>query len=130
LSSLGVKIVATVAFFQAMATKSFLCYNLHGHIPKHICTRIAKYCQRGFDLLLPIEFDGDFTSLMAQEDTPIYRIEHDNFMDEDGEIRIITREFVRLPQFNVDTYQVQEAFMHIVAPEFLLYDSDAVTEDE
>ena len=80
--------------------------------------------------MLPIEFDGEFTSLMAQDDTPIYRIEHDNFMDEDGEIRIITREFVRLPQFNVDTYQVQEAFMHIVAPEFLLYDSDAVTEDE
>ena len=67
---------------------------------------------------------------MAQEDTPIYRIEHDNFMDEDGEIRIITREFVRLPQFNVDTYQVQEAFMDIVAPEFLLCDTDGVTEDE
>ena len=34
---------------------------------------------------------------MAHEDTPIYRIEHDNFMVEDGEIKIITREFVRLP---------------------------------
>ena len=67
---------------------------------------------------------------MAQEEIPIYRIEHDNFMDEDDEIRIITREFVRLPQFNVDTYQVQEAFIDIVAPEFLLYDLDAVIEDE
>lgn len=104
---------------EALATKSFIVYTLHAHTPKHISTRIAKYCNRGFDLLQPVDFDGDFDSLMAQEEIPFYRVERDQYINDDGETQVVTREFRREFIDNVDTFQLQEKFISIVCPELL-----------
>ncbi len=81
---LGDKIVSKFLFLEALATKLFIVYNLHAQILKHVCTRIAKYCKRGFELLEPIDFD----SLMAQDEIPLYRIEYQQYIDEDGKIHV------------------------------------------
>lgn len=106
---------------QALATKSFIVYSLHAQSPKHLCTRIAKYCNRGFKLLQPINFDGDFRLLMAQEEIPLYRLEQEQYIDEDGEIQIATREYRRGFLDNTDTFRLQEKFMHMVCPQLLQY---------
>lgn len=103
---LGNKIVSTFPFLQALATRSFIVYTLHAQSPKHLCTRIAKYCSRGFTFLEPIGFDGDFDLLLAQEEIPLYRAEHQQYIDNDGEIRILTKEFRRPFSDNVDTFQL------------------------
>lgn len=118
---LGHKIVSTFPFLQALATKSFIVYSLHGRSPKHLCTRIAKYCNRGFKLLQPINFDGDFDSLMAQEEIPLYRTEHQQYIDDDGEIQIATKEICQGFPYNIDTFRLQEKFMHMVCPQLLQY---------
>ena len=82
-----------------------------------MCTRIAKYCHRGFNLLLPIDFDGDFDSLMSQEEILLYRIERVQYIDDDGEIHLATKEFRRSFVDNVDTFRLQEKFMHTVCPQ-------------
>ena len=106
---------------QAIATKSFIVYSLHAQSPKHLCTRIEKYCNRGFNLLEPDDFDGDFGSLMAQEEVPLYRVEHQQYIDDDGEIRIATKEWRRGLLENIDTFRLQEKFMHMVCPQLLQY---------
>ena len=111
----------TFPFLQALATRSFIVYTLHAESPKHLCSRIAKYYNRGFDLLVPIDFDGDFESMMAQEETPLYRVEHQQYIDDDGEIQIATKEFYRVSAHNVDTFRLQEKFMSMVCPQLLQY---------
>ncbi len=106
---------------QAIATKSFIVYSLNAQSPKHLCTRIAKYCNRGFNLLEPIDFDGDFNSLFEQEDIPLYRIEHQPYIDYNGEIQIATKESSRGFLENIDTFRLQERFMHMVCPQLLQY---------
>jgi hypothetical protein len=118
---LGDKVVSTFPFLEALATKSFIVYTLHAESPKHVCTRAAKYCNRGFNFLEPIDFDGDFDSLMEQEEIPLYRVEHHQYIDEDGEIQISTKEFCRMLPHNVDTFRLQEKFMSMVCPELLQY---------
>ncbi|CAF1611904.1 unnamed protein product [Rotaria magnacalcarata] len=71
--------------------------NLHAEVARHICTRIEKYCKKGFHLLEPIGFDGDFNVLMAQEEIPIYYVEQQQYIDDDGEIQIATKEYHRIP---------------------------------
>ena len=119
---LGDKIVSTFPFLQALATRSFIVYSLHAESPKHLCTRIAKYRKRGFNLLVPVDFDGDFESMMAQEETPIYRVEHQQYIDDDGEIHIAIKEFYRVFARNIDTFRLQEKFMSIVCPQLLQYE--------
>jgi hypothetical protein len=118
---LGDKIVSTIPFLQAIATKSFFVYSLHAHSPKHLCARIKKYCNRGFMLLEPINFDGDFDLLMTQEEIPVYRVEHLRYIDHDGEIQIATREIRRGCLDNIDTFRLQEKFMDMVHPPLLHY---------
>ena len=118
---LGDKIISIFPFLQALATRSFIVYTLHAESPKHLCSRIAKYYNRGFDLLVPIDFDGDFESMMAQEETPLYRVEHQQYIDDDGEIQIATKEFYRVSAHNVDTFRLQEKFMSMVCPQLLQY---------
>ncbi|CAF2050749.1 unnamed protein product [Rotaria magnacalcarata] len=117
----GDKIVSTFPFLQALATKSFIVYSLHARSPKHLCTRIAKYCNRGFNLLETVNFDGEFDSLMEQEEIPLYRVEHVTYIDNDGEIQFATKEFHRSFINNVDTLRLQEKFMHMVCPQLLQY---------
>ncbi|CAF4124322.1 unnamed protein product [Adineta steineri] len=117
----GDRIISTFPFLQALATKSFIVYNLHARSPKHLCTRIAKYCNRGFKLLQPIDFDGDFDSLMTQEEIPLYRIEYHHYIDDDGEIQLATKEYRRGFLHNIDTFRLQEKFMHMVCPQLLQY---------
>lgn len=117
----GNKIVSTAPFLQALATQSFILYTLHGRIPKHICSRIVKYCQRGFQFLQPIDFDGDFESLMAQEEVPLYRVENYEYIDDDGKKVQTTRESNRLLARNVDTFNLQENFISMVSPQMLSY---------
>ncbi|CAF4431927.1 unnamed protein product [Rotaria magnacalcarata] len=117
----GNKIISTFSFLQALATRSFIVYSLHAESPKHLCTRIAKYCNRGFDLLVPINFDGDFELMMAQEETPLYRVEHHQYINDDGDIQIATKEFYRVSAHNVDTFRLQEKFMSFVCPQLLQY---------
>ena len=90
-------------FLQALATKSFIVHSLHARSPKHLCARIAKYCHLGFNFLLPIGFNGDFDSLMSQE-IPLYRVEHVQYIDDDGKIHLSTKEFRRSFVDNVDTF--------------------------
>ena len=101
---------------QAMATKSFIVCSLHGNISKNVCTRIAKYCGRGFALLEPINFDGNFQDLMKQDEIPLYRIENRHYIDDDGELQFATTEYWRQLEPNNDTFQLQEAFIAAVCP--------------
>ncbi|CAF1321492.1 unnamed protein product [Adineta steineri] len=116
---IGDKIVSTFPFLQALSTRSFIVYTLHARSPKHLFTRIEKYCYRGFNLLEPIDFDGDFEFLMAQEEIPLYRVEYQHYIDDEGEIQIATTEFRRPFLNNVDTFRLQEKFMHMVCPQLL-----------
>ncbi|CAF1461479.1 unnamed protein product [Adineta ricciae] len=86
------KIVSTFPCLQALATQSFMAYTLHPESPKHLCTRIGKYYDRGFDLLLPIGFDGDLESMMEEEEIPLYRFEYTKYTNDEGEIYAVTRE--------------------------------------
>ena len=106
---------------QALATRSFIVYTLHAESPKHLCTRIAKYCNRGFDLLVPMDFDGDFESMIAQEEIPFYRVEEQQYINDDGEIYIARREFYRIFAPNIDTFRLQEKFMSMVCPQLVQY---------
>lgn len=113
---IGNKLLCTFPFLQALATKCFITYSLHGHTKKHVCTRIAKYCARGFYLLEPMNFDGNFDILMEQEEIPLYRSEQRQIIDDEGEVQIVTAEYRRQPQPNIDTFQVQELFISMVNP--------------
>ncbi|CAF1566950.1 unnamed protein product [Adineta ricciae] len=116
---LGHRIVSTFAFLQALATKSFISYTLYARSPKHLCDRIQKYCNRGFKLLEPVDFDGNFDELMAQEEIPPYRIEQHQYIDDDGDIQTVQKEFRRPFLDNIDTFQLQEKFIDMICPELL-----------
>ena len=83
--------------------------------------RLAKFCNRGFTLLEPTDFDGDLDSLMAQEEIPLYRVEYQHYIDDDGEIQTVTKEFSRRFLHNIDTFQLQERFISMVYPQLLHY---------
>jgi len=76
-------------------------------------------CNRGFRLLEPIHFDGNFDALMAQEEILPYRSEQCQYIDDDGTIHIAKREYCRMPVDNADIYQLQEAFITSACPELL-----------
>ncbi|CAF4155784.1 unnamed protein product [Rotaria magnacalcarata] len=76
-------------------------------------------CQVVFTV--PINFDGDFELMMAQEETPLYRVEHHQYINDDGDIQIATKEFYRVSAHNVDTFRLQEKFMSFVCPQLLQY---------
>jgi hypothetical protein len=99
---------------QALATKSFIVYSLSAETPKHVCNRIAKYCDRGFNLLVPLNFDGDFNTLMQQEEIPRYRVEQRPFFDDDRELQTSITQFWRSPSRNIDTFRLQDAFVNYV----------------
>lgn len=111
MSLLGDKIISTFAFIQAFSTKSFIVYSLHGEARKDVIARIAKYSARGFRLLMPTNFDGNFDFLLSQDEVPLYQMMQQENVDHDGETHIITKESWRRPARNVDTYQVQEDFI-------------------
>lgn len=117
----GTKIISTFPFLQALATRSFIVYTLHASSPAHLCTRITKYCNRGFDLLLPINFDGNFESMMIQEETPLYRVEDQRYIDENDEVHVATKTYCRTFVRNIDTFRLQEKFMSMVFPQLLHY---------
>lgn len=119
MNCVGNKIISTFPFLQALATRSFIVFSLHAGSPKHLCTRIAKYYNRGFDLLVPINFDGNLELMMAQEENPVRRVEYQHYIDDDGEIRIATKEFHRIFAHNVDTFRLQEKFISMVCPRLL-----------
>ncbi|CAF0919486.1 unnamed protein product [Adineta ricciae] len=117
----GDKIVSTLPFLQALATQSFIVYTLYAESPKHLCTRIGKYCNRGFDLLLPIAFDGDLESMMKEEEIPLYRFEYKKYTNDEGEIYAATRECYRSFARNIDAFRLQEKFMFNISPKLLEY---------
>ena len=94
-------------------------YTLHADISKNMCLRIQKYCNRGFKLIVPLNFDGDFNQLMSQELQPSYSVREFYYIDDDGEMQLATQEnyFTHLPI--VDTFHVQEEFMSSVCPQLL-----------
>ena len=118
---LGHRIVSTFAFLQALATRSFISYTLYARSPKHLCSRIQKYCNRGFKFLEPVGFDGNFDVLMAQEEIPLYRVEQHQYIDDNGDIQIAQKEFRRPFLHNIDTFQLQEKFMNMTCPGLLQY---------
>ncbi len=101
--------------------KSFITYSLYAATPKNVCTRIAKYYARGFHLLEPINFDGNFDVLMNQTDIPLYRLIHREYIDDEDEVQIATTEYWRRPTPNSDTFKLQGAFMTAVCSETLGY---------
>lgn len=58
---------------------------------------------------------------MAQEEIPLYRVEYQQYIDDDGEIQIVTKEFRRGFLHNTDTFRLQEKFMRMVCPQLLQY---------
>ncbi len=55
--------------------------------------------------------------LIKQSEFPLYHIEHRNYIDDDGELRSVVQEYWRCPQRNIDTFQVQEAFLANLSPQ-------------
>ena len=111
---IGSHVVCTLAFLQAMATKSFVCYTLHGEMNKGICDRITRYCHRGFVYLEPTDFDPRrYVDIMACPLSNERVEESREIMNDDGEIQIVTTIYHQryLPFPNVDTHQLQETFI-------------------
>lgn len=111
LSLLGNKIISTFAFLQSLSTKTFITYSLHAEIRKDVANRIAKYSARGFRLLVPLNFDGNFDFLLTQDEVPLYQRMEQGAFNEQGEIQMSITESWRRPARNIDTYQVQEDFI-------------------
>ena len=110
---IGTHILCTFAFLQAVATKSFVCYTMHGDMDRSIYDRIGRYCQRGFVFLEPRQFDYRlYIDIMAHTIPEDIVVESRQIMNDDGEIDtvVITYQPRRLPFPNVDTYQLQETF--------------------
>jgi hypothetical protein len=119
---IGTHVLCTFAFLQAMATKSFVCYTMHGDMDRSIYDRIVRYCQRGFVFLEPKQFDdqlyADIKTHTVSEDIVE---ESRQIINDDGEIDtvVITYQPRRLPFPNVDTYRLQEMFIErILSREF------------
>lgn len=51
---------------------------------------------------------------MAQEEVSLYRVEYQQHIDVDGEVCIAQKEYCRGYLHNIDTFRLQEKFMHIV----------------
>jgi len=49
--------------------------------------------QRIISSHIPVDFVDDFNSLMTHEETQLYGIEHHQYVDDDGEINDVTKEF-------------------------------------
>ena len=118
---LGQALLSTLPFIEAMTTKTFIMYTLDGEISKNSCVRIRKFCNRGFGFLAPYNFDGNFDELMSQEYLPEYRIEDFHYIDDDGEVRVATKEVYLRHEPNVDTFRLQEKFILTVCPQLLNY---------
>jgi hypothetical protein len=111
---IGTRVLCTFAFLQAIATRSFICYTMHGSMEKSICNRIVRYCQRGFVFLEPQEFDNVLyidimTGTVLEEKTEEIR----EIMNDDGEVQIVTITYHprTWPFPNVDSHRLQEAFI-------------------
>jgi len=112
---IGSRIVCTIAFLQAMTTKSFLCYTMHGDMDKSIINRISRYTERGFVFLEPKEFDDAlYVDLMTRTVLEETREETREIMNDDGEIQIVTTTYQprQLPFPNVDPHRLQETFIN------------------
>ena len=59
--------------------------------------------------------------LMAQEEILLYRIERQQYIDDDGETGIAAREFCRGFLENIDTFRLQDKFMRMVCPQLFQY---------
>ncbi|CAF3478219.1 unnamed protein product [Rotaria socialis] len=110
----GSHVFCTIAFLQAIATNSFICYTMHGDMERSICERIIRYCQRGFVFLEPQEFDNAlYIDIMARNVLKEKREETREIMNDDGEIQIITITYEprQFPYPNVDSHRLQETFI-------------------
>ncbi|CAF2071869.1 unnamed protein product [Rotaria magnacalcarata] len=110
----GSHVFRTIAFLQAIATNSFICYTMHGDMERSICERIIRYCQRGFVFLEPQEFDNAlYIDIMARNVLKEKREETREIMNDDGEIQIITITYEprQFPYPNVDSHRLQETFI-------------------
>jgi hypothetical protein len=48
---------------------------------------------------------------MEQDIIPLYRAEYRNFIDDNGELQTETTEYWRQEARNIDTFEIQEAFI-------------------
>lgn len=90
-----------------------------------MCTRIQKYCSRGFKFLEPVNFNGDLDLLMKQEEIPLYMVDQYQYTNEDGEVQTVTQEITRSTPCNTDAFQLQEKFISMVCPELLEYNENS-----
>ncbi len=110
----GSHVLCTFAFLQAIATKSFICYTVHGDMHKSICNRIIRYCGRGFIFLEPKQFDNLlYIDIMACSILEEKTEETREMVNDDGETQIFTvTHYPRCwPSPNVDPYRLQETFI-------------------
>ena len=118
----GSHVLCTFAFLQAVATKSFVCYTMHGDMDRSIYDRIVRYSQRGFVFLQPTPFDNQlYANIMVHTVSEDIVEESRQIMNDDGEIDtvIITYHPRRLPFPNIDTHRLQETFIsRILSREF------------
>lgn len=113
-SCVGNRLLCTFAFLQALATKSFMCYTMHGKMDKSICNRIARYCQRGFTFLQSVACDSlSYMDIMASTVTEDRTQQTRVIVNDDGDVQTVTMITYarRLPFPNVDTYRLQEDFI-------------------
>ncbi|CAF1251657.1 unnamed protein product [Adineta ricciae] len=117
----GQSLLSTCSFIEAITTKTFIMYNLHANISKNTCIRIQKYCNRGFKLIVPFNFDGDFNELMSQELIPLYSVREFYYMEDDGEIQFATQETCPVHLPIVDTFRLQDEFIRGICPKLFDY---------
>jgi len=48
---------------------------------------------------------------MKQTDIPLYRCDRKEYIDDDGELQIQTKQYWRKPARNIDTFEIQESFI-------------------
>lgn len=111
---LGLNVVCTFGFLQAICTKSFLCYTMHRAMSKAAYNRIIRYCQRGFNFLESQCFDDTwFSDIMSGEVLEEIKEETKQIIDIEGEFQTVTITYTpcKTPLPNVDTYQLQEKFI-------------------
>ncbi|CAF1543347.1 unnamed protein product [Rotaria sordida] len=92
----GYKIISTIGFFQAVATRSFISYGLTNDIHDTIyyLDRCFKYNQRGFSWLCPIDYNDFLAQKPLVTEKKIYDYGFNDFY------------------FNVDSFNVQIRFLN------------------
>ncbi|CAF3240874.1 unnamed protein product [Rotaria sp. Silwood2] len=93
----GLKLISTLGFYQAIATRSFICYKLTQNIydVNLYIDRCFKYHLRGFTWLCPMDFDDCIAQKPVVSASKIIDYGFNDFY------------------FNVDSFEIQKRFLDL-----------------